>query len=119
MYPWNHIALSYRYDIPVEDIKKHTEIDWDEIVYYRYDLSLEEVEKNKNIKWNWVTISANPCCICNESDEQMLSRRYMAAYKIQQYWRKVISNPNHHLCKKRLLYWEFQELENLKKRKLT
>jgi hypothetical protein len=121
VYPWNTYALSYRPDITLEDIKRHPEIDWiHDFISYQPGLTIKDVENNKSIVWNWNNISANATCVCSCEEKDMLLRRHMAAFKIQTYWRKVISTPTYDMCKKRLLYWEFDiELRGSKRIKST
>jgi hypothetical protein len=68
---------------------------WD-IVSKNPTLTFHHVVDNPHIPWKYTDVPV-------ETLDDILARKWMAAFKIQQMWRVSISNPSYKLCQKRLL----------------
>jgi len=111
-YPWDHNGISIRYDVNMDIAKSINIINWNwRYLCGNHSTTLDFVKKNLPVDdIEWSELSLNPNVLCNFDDIITLSRKHMAAFKIQQYWRKAISCPHYTICKKRL-FREATEIE--------
>jgi hypothetical protein len=91
--------ISFIADISV--IRTHLHLPWD----YRYVSTNASVKtsdlSNKTIPWNYNLVRLE--------DDATLARRWIAASRIQRHWKRCVSDPEHPICVRRLMY-EFYSL---------
>ena len=57
------------------------------------NITMDIIETNLNKPWSWYNISCNPFNYEKELFIEKRMRKYLAAYKIQQYYWKALTNP--------------------------
>ena len=55
---------------------------------------MEFIEKYPDKPWDWDNISKNPFSYEKKLFIEKQMRKYLAAYRIQQYWGKALTNPS-------------------------
>jgi hypothetical protein len=70
------------------------------------------VKDNPDKTWNLSDLNENPNILLSIADIVDIVKIYHSSSVIQRVWRRVISDPNHLVCKRRLLR-EYSECEFL------
>ena len=99
--PWNYYNLSSNPNITMEFIKNNPYKSWD----YHYisrnkHIMIEFIKNNINKKWDWFELSKNTFTKEKEIFNDNQYRRYMAAYKIQQWYKSIILSPHYKIGRK-------------------
>jgi hypothetical protein len=89
------------FDIVKENIDKP----WDWVyLSLNPNITYDIVKENIDKPLDWSYLSMNPNMILLSIDNIVnIVKRYHSASVIQRVWRRVISDPNHVVCKRRLL----------------
>jgi hypothetical protein len=126
--PWDWIYLSLNPNITFDIVKDNPDRQWDwtylsmnpnitwDIVKANIGkpwnwaaLSLNPnttwdiVKDNPDKPWDWSYISRNPNMLLSVSDIASIVKNDHCVSVIQRVWRRVISDPNHLVCRRRLL----------------
>jgi hypothetical protein len=66
------------------------------------NITFEFINKHPNKSWNWYSISSNKFTKEKELFFQKYYRKYLATFRLQQYFNRMYDNPNYLFCRKRL-----------------
>ena len=58
------------------------------------NIRIETIQKYPDKEWDWCRISRNKFLKEKELFTEQQMRKYLAAYRIQQYWDKALTNPS-------------------------
>ena len=113
---WDFTLISQSDNFEIKWVAEFPNADWDwEYISENYNFDISWLKKYPNKNWNYEIIISNydylPLEIFDLIDEKYLSyqgskfsyyesfenkcRQYMAVYKIQQWWKKILYNPRH------------------------
>lgn len=115
--PWDWSSLTCgNPNIGVQDILQNPHLPWHLSDLGRnVNVTYSDVVNNTPcISWNWKELSINSRIFqvrVADQDYQNAARDHVAAVKIQRLWKRSISDPAFHLCKRRL-HCEFNQLLN-------
>ena len=73
-------------------LKYSDKLDWNGISW-NPNITMDIIEKYPDKPWNWSNISQNPFNYEKELFIEKRMKKYLAAYKIQQYYWKALTNP--------------------------
>ncbi len=93
---WNWMGgLSHNPNITMELIEKYPDKHWVwEWISCNPNITMDIVEKYPDKLWNWNWISSNKFLKEKKLFTEKRMRKYLAAYRIQQYWDKALTNPS-------------------------
>ena len=74
-------------------LKYSDKIDWREISRSP-NITMDFIEKYPDKDWDWCEISRNKFLKEKKLFTEKQMRKYLAAYRIQQYWDKALTNPS-------------------------
>jgi hypothetical protein len=132
--PWDWWSVGYKTDITMDIIKNNPDKLWNwDIINSNSNIPINDIplvhikwniiSRRNNLKWNIIENNFDKSLVWNtiriidilDVEDELLKRlrKYMVAYKIQQYWFRAYYNPNYLICKKRLSR-EFKYLTNSK-----
>ena len=90
---WREISCNP--NITMSFIEKYPDKEWDWYwISENPNITMDIIEKCSDKPWNWYWISYNPFNYEKELFTEKQMRKYLAAYRIQQYWDKAITNPS-------------------------
>ena len=93
--PWDWNSISYNPNITMDIIEKYPDKPWNwNAISCNPNITMSFIEKNLDKRWNWYWISRNPFNYEKELFIEKRMRKYLAAYKIQQYYWKSVCNPH-------------------------
>ena len=92
--PWNWGCIAYNPNITMDIVEKYPDKPWDWFwISNNPNITMDIIETNLNKPWSWYNISCNPFNYEKELFIEKRMRKYLAAYKIQQYYWKALTNP--------------------------
>ena len=95
----NWCRLSRR--INFREILQHPELPWNyDAISKNPTLRLNYVSEHPDISWDYEEIARNPFHLDYLDTLQLLTRRHMAAFRIQLYWRRCVTNHVYTMCHK-------------------
>ena len=93
--PWDWYYISFNPNITVDIIEKYPDKPWNwNSISWNPNITIEFIEKKLDNTWDWSYISQNTF---NYEKELFIEKRmieYLAAYRIQQYYWKALTNPH-------------------------
>ena len=109
-YPWVIVAVSLNPNITLDIIINNPDNQWNwYCISSNPNITMDIIIDNPDKPWDWNFISMNPF---TKEKEQFINRRYreyMAAYKIQQWWKERTLSPHYEIGRK-LIYQKYIEL---------
>ena len=98
--PWDWFGISQNPNLTIEMITTYPKKSWDwGWISYNPNITMEMIEKYPNKIWNWNWISRNVFKKEKELFYEKWYRKYMAVFRIQQYYNRAIDNPEYKLCR--------------------
>lgn len=105
--------ISNNPNITMSDISNNPNLPWvPSSIIYNINFNLDIIDVLPNMNWDWYTITrlifTHPYGLYYKSKIYYKSykiekyREYMAAYKIQQFWFNVTSNPDYAICRRKI-----------------
>jgi hypothetical protein len=102
--PWDWLALSTNPDITWSIVKEYIDKPWNlSALSMNPNIKWDIVKDNLDIMWDWSTLCTNQNMLLSIDDLTYIVESDHSASVIQRVWRRVISDPNHLVCKRRLL----------------
>ena len=90
-------------NVTIEFITAHPEYPWNwNGVSYNPNLTMEFIEAHPEYPWDWNEIVNNNFTKNRELFMEEEARKYMAVYKIKQWWVNIYYSPDTEIGKKRL-----------------
>ena len=83
-------------------VEAHPEKDWDWAQISRnQNLTMDFIEAHLDKNWDWWEISKNPL----NYEQRYIDKihKHLMAFRIQCKWRRAYYNPEHQICKNRLI----------------
>ncbi len=89
--PWNWYVISETPNLTMDIIEKYPDklSDWKSISK-NPKITMDIIDKYLDKPWDWESISCNEFTKEKELFTERCVRKYLAAYRIQQYWNKAI-----------------------------
>jgi hypothetical protein len=101
--PWDWSKISSNVAISLSDIESNPDKPWNWTgVSHNPNLTMDFIESHLNESWDWKSISQHRFMHDRLKFTEKEYRRYLAAYRIQQWWLRLRLDPRHPVCKKRL-----------------
>ncbi len=103
--PWVWEEISSRPDVTLDFINDNIEKPWDWKTLsnnHNHNLTLDFVVKNIDKPWDWYKISGVRFKTEKQAHRISEYRRYLAAYRIQQWWYRIRMDPRHPVGIRRL-----------------
>jgi hypothetical protein len=95
--PWNWNGISCNPNITMNDVKANPDRPWDwSAISSNPNITMEFIKDNPDKAW-W--ISCNKFTHSKQDFIHNKYKEYLAAYRIQQWWFKIVSNPYHKVGK--------------------
>tara|TARA_Y100000310_G_C20207878_1_gene589919 strand:- start:116 stop:595 length:480 start_codon:yes stop_codon:yes gene_type:complete len=114
---WNWYGLSENQNITFDMIFTHPEFPWNwRNVSFNPNITFKNVLLHPELPWDWNSLSGNTFI---KEKQQFMEKRYnehLSAYRIQQYWNKVITVPDYAICQ-RMLRRDYEEYASSLNRK--
>jgi hypothetical protein len=93
--PWNWNWIPENPNITMEFIEKYPDKPWDwDYISMNPNINMDIIEKYPDKPWSWCYISRNKFLKEKNLFTEKQMRKYLAAYRIQQYWDKALTNPS-------------------------
>ncbi len=100
---WNWYNISCNPNITMDDIRENPDKQWDwEGISCNPNITMNDIKENPDKPWRWDRMSFNPFTKAKQDFITNEYRRYLAAYRIQQWWHQIQSDPRHPLGIRRL-----------------
>ena len=90
---WTQVSTNINITQAIIENNLDLELDWYR-VSYNPNLTWDFIVKYKDKPWSWCYISRNKFLKEKNLFTEKQMRKYLAAYRIQQYWDKAITNPS-------------------------
>jgi hypothetical protein len=101
--PWDYSAFVYRDDLTRDELFRYITNYKDAFTFTSHPvLKFSDIQTGKLILWNQYAIPRNS--FTAERDDFIIAkyRCYLSAYRIQQHWHRIRSNPRHPVGQKKL-----------------
>ena len=93
-YPWDWKWISGSPNITVEFIDNHPDYPWDwGLVSENPNLTMEFIESHPEYPWDWNRVQTNKFTKNKELFMVEEARKFMAIYKIKQWWKEICLSP--------------------------
>ncbi len=107
--PWDWEYISSNPNITMEDIKTNPDKPWNwRYLSHNPNITIEDIISNSDMPWNWSNISSNKFTKSKKDYLTQQYRRHLSAYRIQQHWHRIRSDPRHPVGQ-RLLELEYAQ----------
>lgn len=103
LFEWHHISANP--GITMFDVLANPNLDWHhDWLYMNPNLSIQVLNNNleQPQPWDWDWLAGNPMNGDRIEFTIRVYYRYLAAYRIQQWWHKLRLDPRHPVCQRRL-----------------
>jgi len=99
--PWIWNGISSNPNITIDIIKANPYKCWDwYTISYKSDMTMDIIKANPDIPWDWCGIARNTFQKEKELFFDNSCKKYIAAYKIQQFWFKHTLSPEYVIGRK-------------------
>jgi hypothetical protein len=101
--PWNWHGISMNPNLTMEFIKENSDKLWS--WYYissNPNITMNDIKENPDKPWVWTWITQNIFTLSKQVFIHTEYRRYLASYRIQQWWLRLRLDPRHPVGQKRL-----------------
>ena len=99
--PWNWMYISKNPNITWDIIKENPDKPWDWMyISMNPNITMDIIRENPDKPWEWNYISYNTFLKEKELFFEQAYQKYLAAYKIQQWWHKITMSPHYKIGRK-------------------
>ena len=93
--------ISMNPNINMNIVKKNPEKDWDwKFLSWNPNINMDIITENLNKPWDWSSFSENMFQKEKDLFYEKEFKKYLSAYKIQQYWKNIILSPKYKIGRK-------------------